>query len=154
MGLVGWVAVCLVAGAIGAMASADAATFYAMLNRPPWAPPAWLFAPVWTVLYLLMAVAAWLVWRARGWGGARVGLALFIAQLACNALWTWLFFGWRTGGLALADIVLLDILIVATMVAFCRVHPVAAALMIPYLAWVSFATALTAAVWQRNPALL
>jgi len=101
-----------------------------------------------------MAVAAWLVWRARGWGGARVALSLFITQLACNALWTWLFFAWRDGALALAEIVLLDVFIVATMVAFHRVRPVAAALMVPYLAWVSFATALTAAVWQRNPALL
>ena len=154
LGLVGWVALSLAAGAVGAVASARAADFYTQLQRPGWAPPPWLFGPVWTILYVLMGVAAWLVWRERGWARARSALSLFVVQLACNAAWTWLFFAWRRGELALADIVLLAVLIVATMVAFARVRTLAALLLVPYLLWVLFATALTASVWQRNPALL
>jgi tryptophan-rich sensory protein len=154
LGLVGWVALCLAAGAVGAVASVRAADFYLQLQRPGWAPPPWLFGPVWTVLYVLMGVAAWLVWRERGWTRARSALSLFVVQLACNAAWTWLFFAWRRGELALADIVLLAALIVATMAAFARVRTLAAALLVPYLLWVLFATALTASVWQRNPGLL
>jgi tryptophan-rich sensory protein len=101
-----------------------------------------------------MGIAAWLVWRERGWAGARGALLLFVAQLALNALWTWLFFAWRQGGLALAEIVVLLVLIAATMAAFARVRALAAALLAPYLLWVAFATALTAAVWRRNPGLL
>src|SRR5690349_5372470 len=92
LGLVGWLVVTFAAGSVGALASARAATFYRQLSQPSWAPPAWLFGPVWSVLYLCMAVAAWLVWRARGFKGARVALWLFIVQLLANALWTWLFF--------------------------------------------------------------
>jgi tryptophan-rich sensory protein len=154
LGLAGWIAASLAAAAVGGIASAGAGSFYAELEKPAWAPPAWLFGPVWTTLYVLMGIAAWLVWRERGWAGARGALLLFVAQLACNALWTWLFFAWRRGGLALAEIVLLAALIVATMVAFARVRTLAAALLAPYLLWVVFATALTAAVWRRNPGLL
>jgi tryptophan-rich sensory protein len=154
LALVGWIAATLAAGGVGGAASAGAADFYAELARPAWAPPGWLFGPVWTVLYVLMGIAAWLVWRERGWAGARAALLLFAAQLACNALWTWLFFTWRRGGLALAEIVVLAALIVATMVAFARVRALAAVLLVPYLAWVLFATALTASVWRRNPGLL
>lgn len=132
----------------------NARDFYAALAKPPWAPPGWVFGPVWTTLYILMGIAAWLVWRERGWTGARGALSLFLVQLAANALWTWLFFAWRRGGLALAEIILLAALIVATMLAFARVRRTAAVLLVPYLLWVLFATALTAAVWQRNRGLL
>jgi tryptophan-rich sensory protein len=142
--------VVVAAGATGALATRDAQGFYAGLVKPTWAPPAWIFGPVWTTLYLLMGVAAWLVWRKGGWADASAALSLFVAQLVCNALWSWLFFAWRRGALAFAEVVLLLILIVATIFAFARVHRTAALLLLPYLAWVSFATALTYAVWRAN----
>ncbi|HRP75977.1 MAG TPA: tryptophan-rich sensory protein, partial [Rhodocyclaceae bacterium] len=134
--------------------SADAGDFYRQLIRPPWAPPGWLFAPAWTVLYLLMGVAAWLVWRERSARKVGIALTLFLVQLGANALWTWLFFAWRLGALAFGEILVLWVLILCTIAVFWRVRPLAGALLIPYLAWVSFATALTFAVWQGNPALL
>ena len=153
-GLVGWLAATLAAGAVGGIASRSAPEFYAQLSKPDWAPPASLFGPVWTTLYVLMGIAAWLVWRERGWSGARGALTLFIVQLALNALWSWLFFAWRRGGMAFAEVVVLAVMIVATVVAFARVRPVSAALMAPYLAWVLFASALTWSVWRQNPQLL
>ena len=153
-GLLAWLGLTIATGALGGLASRNAVLFYAQLSKPSWAPPAWLFGPVWTALYLTMGVAAWLVWKERGWRGARAGLGLFLAQLAFNALWSWLFFVWRSGALAFADIVVLVVLIVATMLAFSRVSRLAAALLLPYLAWVLFATALTISVWLGNPSLL
>ena len=150
IGLIGWMLVVFVAAALGALASRHARDFYAGLAKPSWAPPGWLFGPVWTGLYLLMGVAAWLVWRRAGWGGATIALSLFLAQLTCNALWSWLFFAWRRGALAFADVVLLLALIIATLLAFLPFHTLAAILLIPYLAWVTFATALTWAVWRAN----
>jgi tryptophan-rich sensory protein len=153
-GLIAWLALSFAAAAVGGVASANAGDFYLQLARPAWAPPAWLFAPVWTALYLLMGVAAWQVWRERGFRQAPIALSLFLLQLALNALWTWIFFAWRLGAVAFAEILVLWILILCTLVAFWRVRPVAGALLIPYLAWVTLATALTYAVWQRNPTLL
>jgi tryptophan-rich sensory protein len=153
-GLVGWLAVSFAAAAAGGVASANAGNFYASLMRPSWAPPAWLFAPVWTLLYVLMGVAAWLVWRDRGFRHARTALSLFLIQLALNALWTWLFFVWHLGALAFGEILVLWALILCTATAFWRVRPLAGALLLPYVAWVTFASALTHAVWQRNPAQL
>jgi Tryptophan-rich sensory protein (mitochondrial benzodiazepine receptor homolog) len=154
MGFAGWLVVCFVAAAIGGAASVQAGPFYTQLVRPEWAPPASLFGPVWTVLYALMAIAAWLVWRVNGFRAARRALTLFLVQLALNALWSWLFFGWHRGGLAFADIVVLWALIVATVIAFWRIRPWAGALLLPYLLWVSFASALNYSVWQLNPQLL
>lgn len=145
--LIGWLLVVLAAGAVGALATRDARAFYAGLVKPTWAPPGWLFGPVWTTLYVLMGVAAWLVWRTAGWTGA---LSLFVGQLACNAAWSWFFFAWRRGALAFVDVVVLLVLIVATIFAFARVHALAAVLLLPYLAWVTFATALTYAIWRAN----
>lgn len=156
-GLVGWLLVSFAAAAVGAVASAKAGAFYGQLARPGWAPPAWLFGPVWTVLYLMMGIAAWLAWWERRQGGARGlggALSLFLIQLAANALWTWLFFAWRRGALASAEIVVLWILIAATIVAFWRIRPLAGVLLVPYLLWVSYATALTLAVWRMNPRVL
>ena len=152
--LVGWIALSLAAGAIGAIASAKARTFYATLDRPSWSPPGWIFGPVWTVLYVLMGSAAWLVWREQGWAGARGALTLFCAQLVLNALWSWLFFAWHRGGAAFAEVVLLALSIVATMAAFAQVRPLAAALLIPYIAWVTFASTLNYSLWRRNPGVL
>jgi tryptophan-rich sensory protein len=140
--------------AIGAFASANAGAFYGQLARPSWAPPGWLFGPVWSALYALMALSAWWVWRARGFTGARSALVLFIVQLAANALWSWLFFVWRQGGLAFAEVLFLWCIVAATVISFWRISILAAALLIPYLAWVTFASALTFSVWRLNPGLL
>jgi len=154
VGFLAWLVVSFVAAAIGAAASVQAGSFYTQLARPEWAPPPDVFGPVWSVLYLIMGIAAWLVWRVAGFRAARAALALFLVQLAVNALWSWLFFGWHRGALAFADILLLWVLIVATAVAFWRIKPLAGVLLIPYLLWVSFAGMLNYAVWQLNPQVL
>ncbi len=153
-GLACWILLCAAAAAVGALASVEASTFYQQLSRPGWAPPAWLFAPVWTALYTLMGISAWLVWRTHRFNGARTALALFILQLAVNALWTWIFFAWNLGAIAFAEILLLWCLVVATIVWFWRLNMLAAMLLFPYLAWVTFAVALTLSTWQLNPELL
>jgi tryptophan-rich sensory protein len=151
LGLGGWLLMSFTAAALGGIATSNAGSFYEQLARPSWAPPASIFGPVWSVLYLLMGIAAWLVWRERGFAGARAALSLFVWQLAANALWSWLFFGWHRGALAFADILLLWVLIIVTLIAFWRVRALAGALLVPYLLWVSFASALNYAVWQLNP---
>lgn len=154
VGFLLWCLPVFVAAALGGWASASAASFYGALNQPQWAPPGWLFGPVWSVLYALMALSAWLVWRAHGWVAARGPLLLFLAQLILNALWSWLFFAWHLGAAALVDIALLLVLIVATIVGFWRLHRIAAVLLWPYLAWVAFASVLNYAVWSLNPQVL
>ncbi|MDD2237389.1 MAG: tryptophan-rich sensory protein [Kiritimatiellae bacterium] len=154
LGLIGWLAVSFIASAIGAAASVQAKSFYGQLMQPVWAPPSWVFGPVWTVLYAMMGVAAWLVWRSGGFRSNRVALTFFFAQLALNALWTWLFFAWRLGALAFAEILILWLLIVATLTAFARVRRLAGALLIPYLLWVTFAAALSYSMWRLNPGIL
>lgn len=151
IGLVLWMAVCFAAAGIGSRLTAPAiADWYARLNKPAWTPPNSVFGPVWTVLYLMMAVSAWLVWRRSGWAGAGGALVLFVAQLAINAVWTALFFGLKLPGAAFADIVILWCLIVITAVTFWRLTAAAGALLVPYLAWVSFAAVLNFAVWRLN----
>lgn len=150
LGLFGWLVLVFAAAAAGAAASVHAGPFYAQLVRPEWAPPSSVFGPVWSVLYVLMGVSAWLVWRVGGFRAARSPLVLFLLQLALNALWSWLFFGWHRGAAAMVDIVLLWLLIVATIISFWRVRRLAAALLIPYVLWVSFAAALNYSVWQLN----
>ena len=154
LGLVGWLALTFGAAALGAIASINAAAFYSQLVRPPWAPPGWLFGPVWSVLYLLMGVSAWVVWRVRSLAGVRTALTLFVIQLVFNAGWSWLFFVWRKGAFAFAEVLLLWCFIAATIIAFGRVRRLAAVLLLPYLGWVTFATAPTLAVWRLNPQLL
>lgn len=150
---IGWALVTGVAAVVGGIASIRAREFYALLDRPGWAPPGWVFGPVWTVLYLMMATAAWMVGRS-GSPGRGAALTFFVLQLAANALWTWLFFAWRRGGWAFGEVLVLLALVLLTTVAFWRVRPAAGALLLPYLAWVSFASALTWSVWRRNPDLL
>ena len=154
VGLAGWLALAFLVAAIGSVASIDAPAFYAELVKPDWAPPASLFGPVWSILYALMGIAAWLVWREQGARGLAAALALFVIQLGANALWSWLFFEWRIGALAFADVLILLALIVATIAAFWHIRRLAAILLLPYLAWVCFASALTWSVWQGNPSLL
>jgi tryptophan-rich sensory protein len=153
-GLLAWLLVCVATGAIGGLASVNAGKFYAQLVKTDWAPPAEVFGPVWTGLYCLMGIAAWLAWRRRGFAGATAALGLFIIQLALNALWSWLFFGWHLGAVAFGEVLVLWALILATLVAFWRITPWAGALLIPYLLWVSFASALNLALWRLTPGLL
>ena len=152
VGLLGWLLVAFAAAAVGGVASVDAGSFYAQLNKPSWAPPAWVFGPVWSALYALMGVSAWLVWRSPRSKGLALGL--FGAQLLANALWSWLFFAWHRGALAAAEVLVLLALIVTTVVAFWRSSRLAALLLAPYLLWVSFASVLTWVVWRSNPGLL
>jgi len=154
IGLIAWLALCFAAAAIGGIASIQAASFYGGLARPEWAPPAAWFGPVWTVLYTLMGIAAWLVWRVGGFRAARAALSVFLVQLALNALWSWLFFRWKLGALAVIEIALLWLLVVATLFAFWRVRKTAGALLLPYLLWVGFATVLCYSVWRLNPGAL
>lgn len=154
LGLVGWFGITFIAAGVGSVASINAETFYMQLARPEWAPPPFIFGPVWTVLYALMGVAAWLVWHIGGFHAARTALTLFLMQLAINALWSWLFFGWQLGALAFAGILFLWALILATLITFWHIRPLAGALLTPYLLWVSFAAVLNYTVWQLNPHVL
>ncbi|MEU8814764.1 TspO/MBR family protein [Actinoplanes sp. NPDC048796] len=136
-----------VAAAIGGLGVAGTSTEYNSLQQPAWAPPSWLFGPVWTVLYVMIALAGWLVWQRAGFTRP---LWLYTAQLVLNAIWTPLFFGAGQYGLAFADIAVLWLLIGATVVTFWKVHRGAALLLLPYWAWVTYASALNLAIWQLN----
>lgn len=150
--LILWVTVCLGAGLIGSMSTGAAvATWYAELTKPSWTPPNWLFAPVWTTLYIMMGVAAWIVWRKVGFSGAPYAILIFGIQLIFNAAWSGLFFGMRRFDLAFIEIVVLWLLILATAIAFWRHDARASLLLLPYLAWVSYASALNFAIWRLNP---
>lgn len=149
LALAGWLALCFSAAALGAIFMPG--EWYLTLKKPSWNPPGWIFGPVWSALYTMMAVAAWLVWRQGGWRKQRKPLLIFLAQLALNALWTPLFFGLHRSGVAFVEIVLLWLAIAATLAAFRLVSRVAAWLLIPYLLWVSFATMLNFALWRLNP---
>jgi translocator protein len=142
------------AAALGGFASIQAASYYQSLNQPAWSPPASVFGPVWSVLYTAMCIAAWLVVRAAGVERATPAMALYATQLVLNALWTWLFFRWHQGALAFAEILLLLAAVIATARAFWRIRPLAGMLMLPYIAWVAFATALSLAMWRLNPTAL
>ena len=149
--LLALLALCLGVGAFGSYATLpEIPTWYATLNKPSFNPPNWLFGPVWTTLYVLMATAAWLVWRAAGWIGARGALALFFLQLALNLLWSFLFFAWHRIGLAAIEVLAMLAAIVATALAFRRHSRAAALLLLPYLAWVTFASILNVTFWRLN----
>lgn len=151
LALIVWLVVVYAASGLGALASIQAKSFYALLQQPSWAPPAEVFAPVWTTLFTLMGIAAWLVWRE---AGSRRALSLFGLQLAVNVLWSWLFFAWHEGALAFADVMLLEALIVATFLRFWHLSRLAAILLLPYGLWVGFAALLNYWLWQHNPGLL
>ncbi|MGA9524267.1 MAG: TspO/MBR family protein [Myxococcaceae bacterium] len=149
--LLAFVGVCLLAGALGGLATQSGiGSWYQSLRKPAWNPPSWVFSPVWTTLYVLMGTSAWLVWRERGFAPARTEFGLFGTQLFLNALWSFLFFGFRAPLLALIELVLLAGAVLATLLAFWRVRPLAGALLIPYLAWVTFAGVLNATLWRMN----
>ena len=150
--LAAFIVACFAAAAIGGrFTGASVSTWYPILDKPPWNLPAWVFGPVWTVLYAMMAVAAWLVWKQRGFAGGRVPLALFAVQLILNAAWSYCFFGLRNPLAGLVDILLLWAAILGTMISFWAATPVAGWLFVPYLLWVTFATALNFALWRLNP---
>src|SRR5512141_1819485 len=148
LALVGWLALSFTAAAMGGFFLPG--DWYAGLRKPSWNPPNWIFGPVWTVLYATMAVAAWLVWKRGGFAGQRFALSLFLMQLLLNALWSPLFFGLHNPALAFADIVLLWLAVLATVVAVWKTRPLPGALLVPYLAWLTFATALNFAIWRLN----
>jgi benzodiazapine receptor len=147
-GLIGWILLCFASPALAI--GSGPGEWYAQLNKPSWNPPNWIFGPVWTALYLMMGVSAWRVWRKGALGASLLPLGLFLFQLALNAAWTPVFFGLHQMGLALAIILVLWGAIAATLWAFQSRDRVAAALLVPYLAWVSFATLLNATLWRLN----
>jgi benzodiazapine receptor len=139
--------VCFTAAFVGSRWLPD--EWFKNLNKPSWNPPNWLFAPVWTILYALMAIAAWQVWEQNSVNVVPL-LALFLIQLAMNTAWTWIFFGLHRPDRAFAEIVVLWVLIAATLIGFWQVNPLAGLLLLPYLAWVTFASFLNLAIWRLN----
>lgn len=178
LALIGWIALCYAAAAAGAVFTTG--NWYAILNKPTWSPPGWLFGPVWTLLYTMMGVSAWMVWKGRGTASPEQGagdasergaaatperetgarrrhartaaspIRTFMIQLALNAIWTPLFFGARQIGMAFIEIIVLWCAILATIIAFRRVSTTAAWLLVPYLLWVTFASVLNGALWWMN----
>lgn len=156
----GWVvlssiiAATVLAAFVGSIASVSAPEFYRGLAKPSWAPPGWVFGPMWTTLFVMMAVSAWLVVKGRSLSVSRSALTLYGAQLVLNAAWTWLFFHWHLGAAAFVEVLLLLGMVALTAWTFHRVRPLAGWLMTPYIAWVGFASLLTYSVWQGNRAML
>ena len=148
LGLLGFLGACFVAASTGAIFKPG--PWYEALAKPSWRPPNWLFPPAWAVLYVLMAIAAWMVWRKAGFAGAALPLGLWGLQLALNAAWSWIFFGLKRMDLAFAELSLLWLAILATILAFATIDTQAAWLMAPYLAWVSFAGLLNFTMWRLN----
>ena len=150
--LIGSLGLVFVVATLGGLATRSSLRgWYDDLDTAPWNPPNWVFGPAWTLLYVSMAIAAWLVARTGvDQTAVRVALALYAGQVALNLAWTLLFFGAQAPGWALADIVALDVLVAVTTVAFWRVDPIAGWLLIPYLVWILFATSLNAWVVVRN----
>jgi benzodiazapine receptor len=141
--------VCFAAAWVGSLLTRPALVpWYAGLAKPPWTPPNWVFAPAWTTLFALMAIAAWLVWRRAGL--VSTPMALFLLQLLLNVTWSGLFFGLQSPGAAMAEIVVLWGAILATTIGFWRVDRLAGWLFVPYLAWVAYAAALNFSIWRRN----
>lgn len=151
IGLFVIVALCLAVGGLGAVfTTPEINGWYRTIAKPTWNPPDWVFGPVWTTLYVLMAIAAWLVWRPMGMKEGARPLTLFAIQLALNFAWSWIFFGLHQPGWAFAEIVILWLTILATIVAFFCRSRTAGWLLIPYLAWVTFAGVLNFTIWRLN----
>lgn len=151
LALLGFLLITFAAAGIGGAATGSSvSTWYPTLNKPAWNPPSWVFGPVWSLLYLMMAIAAWRIWRQPDAPIRRSALAWYFAQLALNALWSCLFFGLRNPGFAFAEVLVLWVALVVTLVKFARIDRIAAGLWLPYLAWVSFASVLNGTVWWLN----
>jgi len=151
MALAVFFGICFSAAAVGALATGHAPEYYRALALPGWAPPAWVFGPVWSVLYSFMAVAGFLVWRESGFQRSPALAMVFGLQLLTNSLWSWFFFYWQNTSLALLDIVVLDCLVAIMLSMYCSLSRVAAYLTAPYLAWILFASALNFQIWRLNP---
>ena len=151
IGLAVFIAICLGAGGLGAVATTpEIDGWYRTLAKPAWNPPDAVFGPVWTTLFILMAIAAWLIWRPEGFKVAAMPLTLFAMQLVLNVSWSWIFFGMHQPGWAFVEIVALWLAIVATTAAFFRCSELGGCLLVPYLAWVSFAAVLNFTIWRLN----
>jgi len=148
LGLTAWLAVTFVAAGVGSQFQPG--PWYDALSKPAWTPPDWVFAPVWSTLYLLMAVAAWLVWKDDGFAGARLALGFYLLQLAANTAWSWVFFGRQDVGGGLGVIVVLWVLVAVTLPLFWRRDRVAGSLLVPYLLWVSYAGSLNLQLLRLN----
>lgn len=146
-----WIGICLLAGAMGsAWTASSVGSWYPTLNKPPFNPPNGVFAPVWTTLYVMMGMAAWFVWNQRREQAINAAMIFFFVQLALNVAWSGIFFGLRSPGWAFVEIIVLWLMILATAFAFRRISSMAFVLMLPYLAWVSFAVILNAVIWRLN----
>ncbi len=151
IGLAVAILICFGAAGLGSLFTTPSiGGWYLTLRKPAWTPPNWVFGPVWSLLYLSMAAAAWLVWRKSGMSGARLALVLFAVQLLFNVFWSAIFFSAHMPGVAFAEIVLLWLMILATTVSFWPVSQTAGWLMVPYLVWVAFAAALNYSIWRLN----
>ena len=151
IGLVVFIIVCLGAGGLGAIATTpEIEGWYKMIAKPSWNPPGWIFGPVWTTLYIMMAIAVWLVWKQAGFKAAKLPLNSFGVQLLLNVAWSWIFFGMHRPGWAFAEIIVLWLAILATTILFFKKSKIAGGLMVPYLAWVSFASVLNFTIWRLN----
>jgi len=148
LGLLGWIVLCFGAAAIGGQFTPG--EWYAGLEKPTWTPPNWLFGPAWSVLYALMAVAAWLVWKEFGFRAAPSALSLFIAQLALNAAWSWVFFGLQRPGPAFLNLAVLCVAVAVLTAVFWKRLRLAGVLLVPYLLWILFAAALNLQIWRLN----
>lgn len=148
IGLIIWIIICFVPAIIGSQFGPG--EWYQTLTKPDWNPPNWIFGPVWTLLYLLMGISVWLIWKDYGLKTAAIPIGFFIAQLILNALWSWFFFGLENVGLAFVDIIALWTFILITMIMFWKLNTWSGALLVPYIAWVSFATVLNYNIWQLN----
>jgi len=152
LSLAAYVAIPLIVGILGGIATGSSTDkWYRTIRKPSWNPPDWLFGPVWTLLYLLMGVALWLV-SSSGWSDPRVQIAVFLfgAQLLFNLLWSVIFFGLRRPGWALAEILVLWVLILFMVLQFYLLRPLAGLLLVPYQVWVTFAAGLNASIWSLN----
>ena len=147
-GLAIWLLLSFAAGWFGSQF--EPGPWYAQLKKPGWTPPSSVFPPVWTALYVMMAVAAWLVWRRQGFRGAPAALSLYLLQLALNAGWSWLFFGLQWPGVAAVELALLWLVLGMTVVGFYRHSAAAGLLLVPYLLWAGYAAILNFRIWQYN----
>jgi tryptophan-rich sensory protein len=151
-GFIFWVGICYLVAWAGAQVSPGIASsdWYDALNKPSWNPPGWIFGPVWTLLYTLMGIAAWQIWRKYGFSKAKISLSFFLIQLALNGLWSQLFFNFQNPGAAFFEIIILLIAIIITSVLFFQKQKSAGWLMLPYILWVGFATLLNGTIWMIN----
>jgi len=148
LGLIGWILLCSLAGIFGAQF--EPGTWYQMLQKPVWTPPNWIFPVVWPILYLLMGVSAWLLWKMEKTSLWQTEFTWFFVQLVLNALWSFIFFGMHLVGTGLAEILLLWISILFTTLLFWQKNRIAGILLVPYLIWVGYASALNFAIWHLN----